>query len=214
MKNLSRLFSLVFLIGYMALTAPSFAQSPAGPSKIPFTNFPYEAYSQMWNANSTTWYYGTVVIKSGSKVPTGSNVGSQIDTAASGTNMKLTTSSLSSGSVNVDTVLTTPIPGYGNMVIKASLLNTAGSGTTTVVSTLASSSDGFVWSPVLSSLGTAFTFTSVVTSSVTPTVVRAALSATQVPGDRYYQWQFTGDGAHPYSAQAWWYWQGLITSNR
>ena len=198
MKIFSTLFRRttlsLFLIASVLSTITTSAQPP---SHFPFSNS-RETFSQMWNVGGTTWYYGTIPITAGSLVPVNAApYGSQKDTGAAGGNIALTTSIITQGKVNADTVIATALPGYGGVTITAAVLKV--SGTATVTATLASSTDGFVFTKVPGATVYTILPTSLTVFS-NSTVVKWAVLA---PLDRFYQVQFGGDGTNPYEAQAW-----------
>lgn len=205
MKNFTQsirgFYAAAILMVVMLSTAFSVTAQPVTwPQRKPFANQPYEVYSQMWNYNSTTWYFGTVTFTPGSGVPNSTNYGRQLDSSTSGGIITLGTSILKAGKVNADTAVLQSIPGYGSLNLTSSVL--AVSGSPTVTATVMSSSDGWVWAPVPGI--TVATFTP--TSLTVPVIQKWPIT---VPLDRFYAIWYDGGGGDDYSAQSWWYFQRI-----
>lgn len=173
----------LFAITMLLAASVSFGQG----SRTPYFN-KWEAYSQMWNVSSTTWYYGTV---------TSSNLGNQLDTGASGADVVLSSSyiSFSLGVVNTDTAILTPINGFGIIEFNLSCLK-ASATTCTVTATVQSSPDGLTnWATVPG----VTTATVVCASTTVPLPAKWCMTYNY---DRFYRVYVTGDGSHAYSAAA------------
>ncbi len=208
MRNfLHRLHAGILLLAILSATIPTTAQTVTWPQRKPFAN-QYDTYSQMWNAASTGWYYGTITFDAGSGVPNSANYGRQLDSSTGGGTIALSTSRITvgsnSGRYHKDTTILQSIPGYGNLTITSSILLVSGS--PTVTATLYSSSDGWVWAPVVG----ATVMTVIPTSSVTPTVSKWSAIP---PLDRFYEVVFDGGGGDDYSAQSWFYYQRIYGIN-
>ena len=212
MKNISRLFASALLMIVMISTAATVIAQPTSvswPQRKPFSNLPTEMYSQMWNIASTNWYFGTVTINGGSKTPTGSNLGRQLDTSAN--SLSLAYSQLTSGTVNEDTAIAQSLPGYGNVILTASLYSVTGTPTVTV--TPMSSSDGWIWSQIPGTTIATLTPTTSSTTTSTSATVKYSLPAIQCT-DRFVELLITGDGTNSYSARAHVYWQAPMVINK
>ena len=211
-KIASHIFGLFALLAIFIATLSTPSQAIAQgrtptvvPSVLPYTNFPWESFSQMWNTTSATWYYGTITIQSGSGTPVNSQLGVQLDTASAGGVLSLTTSLITSGYVNADTVIASPLPLSGGVTMTAQFLK-ASATTTTLNVTVMSSSDGinFVPIPGIS------VYTVVANSTTVPVDIKITINPKV---DRYLQLYCNGDGTHAYSAQAQYYWFAAITNS-
>lgn len=201
MKSCRGLFAILLVSTLFGTTAS--AQAVTWPQRKPWANQPYEQYSQMWNANSGAWYFGTITFAAGSGVPNSSNYGKQLDSSVGGGQLTLSTSRITAGKVNADTVILQSLPGYGDVVLTGSVLQ-AGASTPTVTVRVMSSSNGWDWA-VASDVDTL-----VATDLVVPVTVKYKITA---PLDRFYALLFIGDGDNTYAAYASWYFQRVYGIN-
>lgn len=196
MKRILFLFAIIFSIASSAQLV------------TPVTGT-YASFSQLWNPSS--FYYNTVTAASqlGAQLDTVTNTGTIylessnlfFNTAGPGNPAIYTITGNTKGisaSVNSDTVVVQPIPGWGQITLTASILKCTGTPTVTV--TPISSSDGVHWVAIPGS-----TAGSTLAVTVAPTSLTVALATKWIfltKPDKYVGVSVTGSGSSTVSAYA------------
>ncbi len=199
MKFSSKLFAFLFLL--FSYCSSAFAQVQVAP----FTDA-YSQFSQMWNTSSV--YYNTPYWTDAKHT----NLGTQLDTTSGTTVLNLYTAILTRGISNVDTFLPTPIIGYGQINLSASVLKVTG--TDTIVVTPVGSLDGIHWHAIQG----------LTPASLTPTSLTIPVGVEWCLGlygsviggkqDRYYGLSFKGQTGTTTSVQGWFYFQNPVIINK